>query len=220
MIHEEGASFILKKFSDISISDGTSMKVWGIWQTNLIAVGLTLDVFAYCLYKGAMVSEIRKKELLKMVLLFTAFQTGMLVIGNAFTWIPAIHSSFAHAGRIWKLVAVVVFFCLGVMMILKSLKPRKIEEQKEDTYNYHVIAVWALITSIDALLAGIGFGFLGLKLIGAAVIVTIITAAGAFVGFICGYRLGCGPMNRFVTVGGCLVLIGGVDLLLDYLAVI
>ena len=65
LIHEEGSSFILKKFSDISISDGTSMKVWGIWQTNLIAVGLTLDVFAYCLYKGAMVSEIRKKELLK-----------------------------------------------------------------------------------------------------------------------------------------------------------
>ena len=94
------------------------MKVWGIWQTNLIAVGLTLDVFAYCLYKGAMVSEIRKKELLKMVLLFTAFQTGMLVIGNAFTWIPAIHSSFAHAGRIWKLVAVVVFFCLGVRRLL------------------------------------------------------------------------------------------------------
>ena len=53
--------------------------------------------------------------------------------------------------------------------------------------------------------------------IAAALLVAIITAASVLVGMICGYRLGCGPMNKFVTVGGCLVLIGGAAILAHYL---
>ena len=191
----------------------------GIWQTNLIAIGLSLDVFAYCLYKGAMVSEINKKEFLKMVLIFTGFQAGMLIIGNLITWIPVIHKSYESANRIWVFIAALVFFGLGTMMIVKSFTKRhhRIEEQKEDTYDYRVIVIWALITSLDALIAGIGFSFLGLRLIVAAVVVAIITAVCAILGVLFGYRLGCGPMNKFVTVGGCLVLIGGVTILANYL---
>lgn len=191
----------------------------GLWQSNLIAIGLSLDVFAYSLYKGAMVSRIEKKELIKMILLFTGFQAGMLVIGNAITWIPAIHRSYQSANLIWSFIAALIFFGLGTMMIVKSYtkRNRKINEQKEDSYNYHVIALWAFITSIDVLIAGIGFSFLGLQLVAAALLVAIITAASVLVGMICGYRLGCGPMNKFVTVGGCLVLIGGAAILAHYL---
>ncbi len=193
-----------------------------LWQTNLIAVGLSLDVFAYCLYKGAMVSEINKAELTKMVLLFTAFQTLMLVAGNAVTWIPAIHNSYGQANRLWKFLASLMFFGIGVIMILKSFSRRKkkIREQKEDIYNYHLITLWAFITSVDALIAGIGFSFLGIGLIAAALFVAIFTAGAAVLGFFCGYRLGCGPMNKFVTVGGCLVLIGGIDLFANYVTAI
>lgn len=194
----------------------------GLWQTNLIAVGLSLDVFAYCLYKGAMVSEINKKEFVKMILIFTGFQTGMLLVGNLITWIPAIHKIYASANRIWMVVAALMFFGLGIMMIIKSFTKRKnkISERKEDTYDYRVIVLWAFITSLDALIAGVGFGFLGLGLIGAALVLASITALSAVVGMFCGYRLGCGPMNKFVTVGGCLVLIGGADILVKYFTAI
>lgn len=191
----------------------------GLWQTNLIAIGLSLDVFAYCLYKGAMISKIDKRALVKMILIFTGFQAGMLLIGNAITWIPAIHESYQSANLIWTFFAALIFFGLGTLMIVKSFtkRHRKICEQKEDSYNYHVIAIWALITSLDALIAGIGFSFLGLQLIGAVIVVAIITAASVVVGLFCGYLLGCGPMNKLVTVGGLLVLIGGADILANYL---
>ncbi len=194
----------------------------GLWQTNLIAIGLSLDVFAYCLYKGAMVSEINKKEFVKMVLIFTGFQAGMLIIGNVITWIPAIHKAYASANLIWMFFASLMFFGLGILMIVKSFTKRKkkISERKEDTYDYRVIVLWAFITSLDALIAGVGFGFLGLGIIGAAILVAAITALSAVVGMLCGYRLGCGPMNKFVTVGGCLVLIGGADLLVNYLTAV
>ena len=190
-----------------------------LWQTNLIAIGLSLDVFAYCLFKGAMISEINKKESGKMILLFTLFQTLMLVIGNMITWIPAIRSSYESARGLRNLVAVFLFFGIGLHMIIKSFMRRhnEIREQKEDTYNYHIILLWAFLTSLDALIAGLGFGFLGLKLIAAALVVAVVTALSVLAGLFCGYRLGCGPMNKMVTVGGCLVLIGGVDLLVHCL---
>ena len=196
------------------------MKYMRLWQILIIVTGLSLDVFAYCLYKGAMISEVKKSNIFKSVSLFTGFQVGMMLAGALITQIPAIKSKYLSANRLWTFLAAVTFFTLGIVMLIKSVRKgrKKIEEQKQDAFNYHIILLWAFITSIDALIAGVGFGFMGLKLLGMLVITAIITAAGAFAGFGAGYWLGCGPMNKFIGIGGCLVLIGGVNLLVNYLS--
>ena len=193
-----------------------------IWQTIIIITGLTLDVFAYCLYKGAMISEVHKGQITKVVSIFTGFQVGMMVIGTLITRVPAIREKYISANRLWTLLAAVTFFALGTVMIIKSARRRgkKIEEQKQDGFNFHIIVFWAFLTSIDALIAGIGFGFMGLRLLGTLAIMAIITAAGAIAGFTAGYWLGCSPMNKFITIGGCLVLFGGTNLLVNYLTYI
>lgn len=194
----------------------------GLWQTIVIVIGLSLDVFAYCLYKGAMISEVRKGEITKVVSLFTGFQVGMMVIGTMITQIPALKEKYLSANRIWTFLAAVPFFALGIVMLVKAAKKRHriIVEKKQDQFNYHVIIFWAFITSIDALIAGVGFGFMGLKLLGSLLIMAVFTAACAIAGFASGYWLGCGPMNKFVAIGGCMVLVGGVDLLVNYLTYI
>lgn len=194
----------------------------GLWQTIVIVIGLSLDVFAYCLYKGAMISEVRKGEITKVVSIFTGFQVGMMVVGTLVTQIPAFKEKYLHANRLWTFLAAITFFALGIVMLVKSAKKRhrKIEEKKQDSFNYHVILFWAFLTSIDALIAGVGFGFMGLKLLGTLVIMAIFTAACSVAGFAAGYWLGCGPMNKFVAIGGCMVLVGGVDLLVNYLTYI
>lgn len=194
----------------------------GLWQTIVIVIGLSLDVFAYCLYKGAMISEVRKGEITKVVSLFTGFQVGMMVIGTMITQIPALKEKYLSANRIWTFLAAVTFFALGIVMLVKAAKKRHriIVEKKQDQFNYHVIIFWAFITSIDALIAGVGFGFMGLKLLGSLLIMAVFTAACAIAGFASGYWLGCGPMNKFVAIGGCMVLVGGVDLLVNYLTYI
>lgn len=190
-----------------------------LWEIVLIAIGLSLDVFAYCLYKGAMLSQLNKKNITTMCAIFTGFQMTVLIVGNAITLIPAIRNSYKDANRLWMFLAALIFFALGVYMILKSFTKRhdQIREQKQDNFNYRAILLWSCVTSIDALLAGIGFGFLGIRLIGTAVIVGIVTVANVLGGIFCGYRLGCGPMNKFVTLGGCIVIIGGVDVLIHYI---
>lgn len=194
----------------------------GLWQTIVIVIGLSLDVFAYCLYKGAMISEVRKGEITKVVSLFTGFQVGMMVIGTMITQIPALKEKYLSANRIWTFLTAVTFFALGIVMLVKAAKKRHrvIVEKKQDQFNYHVIIFWAFITSIDALIAGVGFGFMGLKLLGSLLIMAVFTAACAIAGFASGYWLGCGPMNKFVAIGGCMVLVGGVDLLVNYLTYI
>ncbi len=194
----------------------------GLWQTIVIVIGLSLDVFAYCLYKGAMISEVRKGEITNVVSLFTGFQVGMMVIGTMITQIPALKEKYLSANRIWTFLAAVTFFALGIVMLVKAAKKRHriIVEKKQDQFNYHVIIFWAFITSIDALIAGVGFGFMGLKLLGSLLIMAVFTAACAIAGFASGYWLGCGPMNKFVAIGGCMVLVGGVDLLVNYLTYI
>ncbi len=193
-----------------------------LWQIIIIIVGLSLDVFAYCLYKGAMISEVRKGQITKVVSLFTGFQVGMMVLGTLITSVPAIRGRYLSANRLWTLLAAVTFFALGTGMIVKSARRRgrKIEEQKQDGFNFHIIVFWAFLTSIDGLIAGLGFGFMGLRLLGTLALTAIITAASAIVGFTAGYWLGCSPMNKFITIGGCLVLVGGTNLLVNYLTYI
>lgn len=194
----------------------------GFWQAIVVSIGLSLDVFAYCLYKGAMISEIRVGCFARMAAIFTGFQMGMMIVGCAITRIPAITQIYRSASLVWEILAAIAFFVIGVGMILRSLRKRheKIEERKQDQYNYRVIVFWAFITSIDSLIAGIGFGFLGFRLLAVTLLIGIVTAASAIAGLLCGYRLGCGPRNWLITIGGCIVLIGGVDVLINYFSVL
>lgn len=194
----------------------------GLWQLIVISIGLSLDVFAYCLYRGATVSEIRKTRCAAMVGLFTGFQMGMMLLGSAITMIPAIRRGYTSVQFLWSFLAACTFFVLGITMITKSVKKsrRHLEEKKQGEFHVRVVLFWAFLTSIDALIAGVGFGFMGLKLLLSALIVGVITAASALVGVFCGFWLGYGPMNQLVAVGGCLVLIGGVDLLINYLSAV
>ena len=48
------------------------------YEILIVSVGLSLDVFTYALYKGAMLSKLDKKQILKMTLLFTGWQSGDL----------------------------------------------------------------------------------------------------------------------------------------------
>ena len=107
-------------------------------------------------------------------------------------------------------------------MSVKGMKKdrRRVLEQKQDDYHYRVILFWAFLISVDALIAGVGCGFMGMELLLTAVVVALITAAAATVGLICGYWLGCAPMNKMVAVGGGLIIVGGADLLFRYLVTV
>lgn len=194
----------------------------GFWQVIVISIGLSLDVFAYGLYKGAMVAEIKTSALIKMVGMFTGFQAGMLFLGNLISKIPAIKLTYASMRDFWTLFAAIVFLALGIGMILKSFrkKYKVIDEKREEGLNYRRLAFWSFVTSIDALVAGFGFSFLSHVFWGELLALGLSTVTSVIIGVILGYLLGCGPMNKFVTIGGCMVLISAIDFLIRGLQVL
>ena len=60
------------------------------YEILIVSVGLSLDVLTYALYKGAMLSKLDKKQILKMTLLFTGWQSGAMLLGSLISEIPYI----------------------------------------------------------------------------------------------------------------------------------
>ena len=96
----------------------------------LISNGLTMDVFAYALSKGAMMSEIRKKNLLKICSIFTFWQVISMILGNLLTNIPFTAKLGMDVGHDSNTFSVLIFLGLGIYMIVKAIKEKPVEKKK------------------------------------------------------------------------------------------
>lgn len=180
----------------------------------LISVGLTMDVFAYALCKGAMMSEIRKKNLFKICSIFTIWQVISMILGNLMTNIPVIARWESVAGQQSNAFSVLIFLGLGVYMIVKAIREKPVEEKKEEVISAKQIVIWACITSVDAFIAGIGFGFLETDFLLLVFIIGIVTITLVIIGMYIGYWMGCQFRRIAVTIGGCILLFGAVELII------
>jgi manganese efflux pump family protein len=129
-------------------------------------------------------------------------------IGSEF---QPIVQSFDH----W--IAFVILSTLGIKMILDGLRPSESAMGKV-SFTLVALILTAIATSIDALVAGFGFGVLSVSVLSILLAiggVTFITsAAGMYIGNRLGARVGI-----FAEVGAGLILIGvGIRILLSHLA--
>ncbi|GAA0805890.1 hypothetical protein DWX43_20745 [Clostridium sp. AF19-22AC] len=185
-----------------------------LFEILMISVGLSLDVFAYALYKGAMLPEIRKSSLIKIGGVFTVWQMASLLLGNMITNIPMIKAPAGRAAVHWRYLSVIIFLGLGLYMICKAGRQKVVIEKMEEHVELKQIAIWACITSIDAFLAGIGFGFFQTDFLITIITVGMVTAVSVVAGLYAGYWLGCQFKNKIVILGGGILLIGGIELLI------
>ena len=190
-----------------------------LYEILLISIGLSMDVFAYCLYKGAMISRFDRGNVIKTCALFTGFQMGMLVVGSLVRLIPPIQEYYEKAETFWMIVSALIFLGLGAYMLIRAFRGRnqKITEKREDVFNYKEITIWCVITGIDALIAGIGFGIMSVSYFIMLLVIGIASALAVLIGLFVGYRVGCYAKNVFLTLGGCIVVAGGVDIVIRYL---
>lgn len=186
-------------------------------EVLIISIGLTLDVFAYAIIKGAMISKIDRVKVAKICLIFTVWQVGAMLLGNLVGHIPIFHRGQEQAAYVWKVVTAIILFAIGVYMLIKAQRHHNIIEHKEDTYPYRQFILWAWITSIDAFLVGIGYAFFDTHVLMTVVMTGITTILGVIFGIYAGYRLGCSKKNQALAVGGCLLLIAGLEITFKYL---
>lgn len=79
------------------------------YEILIVSVGLSLDVLTYALYKGAMLSKLDKKQILKMTLLFTGWQSGAMLLGSLISEIPYIAMNYQRTERLFRAASAVIF---------------------------------------------------------------------------------------------------------------
>lgn len=187
------------------------------YEVLIVSVGLSLDVFAYALYKGAMVSEINVKKLAKMAAVFALWQMGAMLAGSMISEIPLIAERYQKARMLYGVLSAILFFGVGVIMIGKALRGGEVLEHREDSFDVKQICAWSAITSVDSFLAGIGLGLLNTQLsllvLQLAVVTVVTIAAGIWIG----YRLGCQMRYGAMKLGGVMLFLAGLDVLIRYL---
>lgn len=176
----------------------------------LIGIGLAMDCFAVSVTCCLVDKNIRRATALKIALFFGFFQGMMPVagwlLGMAFR--DAI-SSFDH----W--IAFTILGIIGIKMIVESLRGGS--PKNYDFSKLSVLISLSVATSIDALIVGMSFAFLEVKILPAVLIIGIITVLISLSGLFLGKKFGylCG--NKAGIIGG-IVLVGiGTKILVEHL---
>ena len=88
--------------------------------------------------------------------------------------------------------------------------------RREDAFAWRQLCIWAMLTSVDSFLTGIGMGFLDTRVTVQIIQLAIMAALAVIVGIYAGYRIGCHGRNRVLISGALIFLLAGVDVLFRY----
>ena len=144
-------------------------------------------------------------------------QLGGLIIGNLVTLLPAVptdHSKKVADG--WEGITVLIFAGLGIYMICKGVKREQVLERRKDAIEWKTTTALALVTSIDAFMAGVGMGFLDTEVIAQAITLFPVTVLQVILGVYAGYRLGLKHNRHAYWIGGAMLLLASADVVIHY----
>lgn len=188
----------------------------GIIEILLISLGLSFDVFVVHICVGAGFSRKHGKETFCSSLLFGGAQLLALILGNGIADLlqpdQKMNETITTAAGGWEILSVLIFVGLGIYMIGKARKNQQIFERRNDTVNWKRMRKLAVLTSVDALFAGMGIGFWGVEILKQGIVLLPVTIIQCFLGIDAGYRLGCEYNHRAYWIGGILFLIAGADM--------
>ena len=172
-----------------------------------------MDCFAVAITFGSS-RKLFWKDVLRMAFLFGLFQGVMPLVG----WLVgnSIQSLIEPVDH-WIAFAILVF--IGLKMVWQSFL---IAEEKRllDIMKITVLLTLSVATSIDALITGVGFGFIKANIYEAVIIISVITFFVSVIGAKLGEQTTFIPA-RWAEFGGGIVLIAiGVKVVLEHLAAI
>ena len=185
-------------------------------EVLLIAVGLSLDVFAVVICRGALLSRIEKKRLLLLSAVFAVWQVGALVIGSLLGRISNMMETLEELNVIWRTGSMAIFVILGIYLLTKAKKGRPIQETCRDSFPVKEMIFLACATSLDAFFAGIGFAFLQTSMLKETISIAVVTVLAVLFGIYTGYRLGYEYRAKAYLVGGILLVAAGVELFVRF----
>lgn len=190
------------------------------WIENLlILIGISLDIFAGMECQGSLVAKVSKKRLFIVCGLITVWQLAALYIGNICAKFLYRREIAIDKKFIGLVIAAVIFFCLGVRLIVKAIRNERIDERREDKIQYRQFLQIAAIAGFYTLLTGVAFGFLSTNFTVVLIMVICLTIAVVVAGIYTGYHFGFEHKTKAYVIGAILLWIAGFDVIFHYILV-
>lgn len=189
------------------------------WIENLlILAGISLDVFAAVECQGALVAKVNKKRLGLCCAFVAAWQMAALFLGNTLARLIRAADAAHDETRIGCILAAVIFFCLGIRLIVKAVRNDRVQERREERLEYQRFFKIAAATGIYTFLAGIAYGFLGTDVGRALIMIVCLTIAVVVLGMYTGYHFGFEQKTKAYIGGAVLLWMAGADIIVRYIA--
>lgn len=186
------------------------------WVENLLIVaGISLDIFGAMECQGSLVNKVNKKLLSGICVLMAVCQLIALFLGHFLSDLFCKSHPMSDERFLGEILAMVIFFGLGIRLIVKAIRNERIEEHLEMNLGIRRFVRLATVSSLYTVLAGIAFGFVGTNLVAILIMIVVITIAFVIGGMYTGYHMGFTSKTTVYTVGAILLWIAGIDVLLQ-----
>lgn len=165
----------------------------------ITALALSMDAFAVSLASGLANKASAKQNSIKCATAFGTFQAGMTALG----WLVGFSfCRFIQPFDHW--IAFILLIIIGAKMIYDS---RKITEVAP-LIKFQMLLALALVTSMDALAAGLSFSSLGIQILLPSLLIGGVTFTLSFIGV----RLGA-VLSNVEKLEKCADVLGGIVLI-------
>ena len=149
--------------------------------------------------------------------LTAVWQTGAQLLGSALSGLLYKKESAGEKQFIGLVLAAVIFFFLGLRLLLKAMKNERLHERREDRPRMKRYLSIAAAAGIYTLLTGIACGFLRTGLAATLLMTAFLTVAAVIAGTYAGYRLGFVHKTKAYLCGTVLLWAAGADIFVRYI---
>ncbi len=183
------------------------------WYDNLLIIaGISLDIFAAMEIEGAMLAEVRKKQLAIACTLVTLLQVGFFSGGYFICYYLEQAGVIQDVEWVGYVLATVVFGLLGLRLMVKAVKREFIHEKRREITVRGYIRIIA-ITTMYTLFAGCVCGLIGSNIIIMLVMIIVSSILVVIAGLYTGYHFGFASKTVAYVIGAILLWVAGVEML-------
>lgn len=175
----------------------------------IIIVGISLDILGTMEVEGAMLGELKKKDVAQASLMVMALQLAFFFGGYFVCHMINKYGVFTYGDITAAIIAVAIFVLLGIRLLVKGIRYALVEESRQEfslAKYMHIIVTLCFYT----LAGGCACGFMGISPLLLLFAMIIGSVAVTVAGLMIGYHYGFGSKSTGYFVGTALLWIVGI----------
>ncbi len=175
----------------------------------LIIAGISLDVMGTMEVEGAMLGEIKKKDLAMATLMVIGLQLSFFFGGYIACSMVVRYNIFTHGDLTASIIAVAIFVLLGLRLLVKGIKFAFIEERRQE-FSLAKYMKGIVTLCFYTLAAGCACGFIEAPVILLLVTMIVCSVFVTVGGLSIGYHFGFSSKSIGYFVGTALLWVSGI----------